>query len=254
MSQKGMAWLRPRKKWLIPALLIVNILVWSVVLAMPDDRLHVSFLDVGQGDAILVQTPHHQNLLVDGGPDPRRISLALGEKLPFWDRTIHLMVSTQPQTDHIAGLVEVLQRYEVNHVLEPGVSYDSAAYREWLAVVEQKDIKRSIARVGQEIDLGEGIKLRILNPPLRLFQGTSSDVDNNGIALRLTYGKVSFLLTADIREEAESELIRQRLRLQSTQRASQRRLLARRLFPRQRGCRTYQWPMRQGARQRCRRS
>ncbi|MCK4580123.1 MAG: ComEC/Rec2 family competence protein, partial [Dehalococcoidia bacterium] len=96
LSAKGMAWLRPRKKWLIPPLLIVSILVWSVVLTMPDDRLHVSFLDVGQGDAILVRTPNHQNILIDGGPDPQRINLALGEKLPFWDKTIHLMVSTQP--------------------------------------------------------------------------------------------------------------------------------------------------------------
>jgi len=216
LSAKGMAWLRPRKKWLIPPLLIVSILVWSVVLTMPDDRLHVSFLDVGQGDAILVRTPNHQNILIDGGPDPRRINLTLGEKLPFWDKTIHLMVSTQPQTDHIAGLVEVLHRYKVKQVLEPGVPYDSAAYQEWLAVVEQQEIKHAIARAGQEIDLGEGIKLRILNPPLHLFQGTSSDVDNNGIALRLSYGKVSFLFTADIREEAEFELVRQRLGLRST--------------------------------------
>jgi len=216
LSAKGMAWLRPRKKWLIPPLLIVGILVWSVVLTMPDDRLHVSFLDVGQGDAILVRTPNHQNILIDGGPDPRRINLTLGEKLPFWDKTIHLMVSTQPQTDHIAGLVEVLHRYKVKQVLEPGVPYDSAAYQEWLAVVEQQEIKHAIARAGQEIDLGEGIKLRILNPPLHLFQGTSSDVDNNGIALRLSYGKVSFLFTADIREEAEFELVRQRLGLRST--------------------------------------
>ncbi len=215
-STKAMAWLRPRKKWLLPPLLIVSILVWSVVLTMPDDRLHVSFLDVGQGDAILVRTPNHHNILIDGGPDPQRINLALGEKLPFWDKTIHLMVSTQPHTDHIAGLVEVLQGYKVKQVLEPGVSYDSAAYQEWLAVVEQQEIEHSIARAGQEIDLGEGLKLQILNPPLHLFQGTSSDVDNNGIALRLSYGKVSFLFTADIREEAEFELVRQRLGLRST--------------------------------------
>jgi len=215
-STKAMAWLRPRKKWLLPPLLIVSILVWSVVLTMPDDRLHVSFLDVGQGDAILIQTETHHNILIDGGPDPQRINLALGEKLPFWDRTIHLMVSTQPHADHIAGLVEVLHRYKVKQVLEPGVPYDSAACQEWLAVVEQQEIEHSIARAGQQIDLGEGIKLQILNPPLHLFQGTSSDVDNNGIALRLSYGKVSFLFTADIREEAEFELVRQRLGLRST--------------------------------------
>jgi competence protein ComEC len=215
-STKAMAWLRPRKKWLIPPLLIVSILVWSAVPTMPDDRLHVTFLDVGQGDAIFIQTETHHNILIDGGPDPRRISLALGEKLPFWDRTIHLMVSTQPHADHIAGLVEVLHRYEVKQVLEPGVPYDSAPYREWLAIVEQNEIEHSIARAGREIVLGEESKLQILNPPLSLFQESSSDVDNNGIVLRLNCGEVSFLLTADIRQEAEFELVRQRLQLTST--------------------------------------
>ena len=215
-STKAMAWLRPRKKWLLPPLLIVSILVWSAVLTMPDDRLHVSFLDVGQGDAILVQTENHHNILIDGGPDPRRISLALGEKLPFWDRTIHLMVSTQPHADHIAGLVEVLHRYEVKQVLDPGVPYDSAPYREWLAVVEQQEIEHSIARAGQQIALGDETTLQVLNPPMSLFEGSSSDVDNNGVVLRLSCGEVSFLLTADIRQEAEFELVRQRLGLKST--------------------------------------
>ncbi|GAH36022.1 unnamed protein product, partial [marine sediment metagenome] len=101
------------RKWLISALLLVSILIWAAVLTMPDDKLHVSFLDVGQGDAILIQTPGHQNILIDGGPDPQKINLELSKKLPFWDRTIDLMVSTQPQADHVTGLVEVLRRYKV---------------------------------------------------------------------------------------------------------------------------------------------
>jgi competence protein ComEC len=205
----------PLLKWLIPPLLIAAILVWSVVFTMPDDKLHVSVLDIGQGDAILIQTPSHQNILIDGGPSPQAINLELSKKLPFWDRTIDLMISTQPQADHITGLVEVLQRYKVKQVLEPGVPYNSSIYHEWLSLVEEKQIKHNIARAGQEIDLGNGIKLEILNPPSELFEGTSSDVDNNGVVLRLSSGEVSFLLTADIREEAEFELIAQRASLKS---------------------------------------
>ncbi len=211
-----MAWLRFSKKWLIPPLLIVAILAWSVTLTMPDDKLHVSFLDVGQGDAILIQTPDHQNILIDGGPDPQKISLEISKRLPFWDRTIDLMISTQPQADHITGLVEVLQRYKVKQVLEPGVPYDSSVYNEWLKLVEEGQIKHNIARAGQEIDLGKGIKIEVLNPPAKLFQGTSHDIDNNGVVIKLTWGEVSFLFTADIREEAEFELIRQRANLEST--------------------------------------
>lgn len=203
-------------KWFVLPLLIAAILVWSAVLTLPDDRLHVSFLDVGQGDAILVQTPNGQNILIDGGPDPQRLMLALSDKLPFWDRTIDLVVCTQPQADHITGLVEVLRRYRTKQVLDPGVPYDSSVYREWLRLIEEKGIERTLARAGQEIDLGGGIKIQVFNPPREFYHGTSCDVDNNGIVLRLTWNNISFLLTADIREEAELELIMQRVDLKST--------------------------------------
>jgi len=203
-------------KWLILPLLVIAILVWSVALTMPDDKLHVSFLDVGQGDAILIQTPNGQDILIDGGPDFQKINLELSEKLPFWDRTIDLVVCTQPQADHVTGLVEVLQRYKVKQLLEPGVSYNSSIYQEWLNIVEDKGIEYNIARAGQEIDLGNGIELEVLNPPQDFFEETSHDIDNNGVVLRLTWGKVSFLFTADIREEVEFELIGQRANLRST--------------------------------------
>ena len=203
-------------KWLVLPLLVVAILVWAVALTTPDGKLHVSFLDVGQGDAVLIQTPNGQNILIDGGPDPQKINLELSKKLPFWDRTIDLVVCTQPQADHVTGLVDVLQRYKVKQVLESGVSYNSSIYQEWLRLVEDKGIEYNIARAGQEIDLGGGITMKILNPPPEFFQGTSCDVDNNGVVLKLTWHKVSFLFTADIREEAEFELIVQRANLKST--------------------------------------
>jgi len=203
-------------KWLMLPLLVVAILVWAVALTTPDDKLHVNFLDVGQGDAIFIQTPNGQDILIDGGPDFQKINLELSEKLPFWDRTIDLVVCTQPHADHVTGLVEVLHRYKVKQVLEPGVAYNSSIYQEWLNVVEDKGIEYNIARAGQEVDLGSGIQMEVLNPPEGLFEGTSCDVDNNGVVLRLTWGKVSFLFTADIREEAEFELIGQRANLRST--------------------------------------
>ena len=203
-------------KWLVLPLLVAAILVWSVALTTPDDKLHVSFLDVGQGDAILIQTPNGQDILIDGGPDPQKINLELSKKLPFWDRTIDLVVCTQPQADHVTGLVDVLQRYKVKQVLDPGVSYNSSIYQSWLRLVEDKGIEYNIARAGQEIDLGNGIKMEVLNPPVSLWEGTSHDVDNNGVVLRLSWGQVSFLFTADIREEVEFEIIGQRANLKST--------------------------------------
>jgi competence protein ComEC len=203
-------------KWLILPLLIVAILVWSAALTQPDGKLHVSFLDVGQGDAILIQMPNGQDVLIDGGPDSHKINLELSEQLSFWDRTIDLVVCTQPHADHVTGLIDVLQRYKVGQVLDPGVPYDSAIYQEWLRLIQIKKIDYVIAGAEQEIDLGNGIKMEVLNPPESLWEGTSDDVDNNGMVLRLSWDKISFLFTADIREEIEFELVGQRVHLSST--------------------------------------
>ncbi len=204
------------KKWVIPPLLLIAILVWTAVPTMPDDNLHVSFLDVGEGDAILIQTPTHQDILIDGGPSPQSIGLELGKKLPFWDRTIDLVILTHPHADHLAGLIEVLQRYKVKQVLYPDLAYDSSLYDEWLSLIKEKDIKYTIALAGQQIDCGEGVIIKVLNPQSPPLADTQSDIDNNGMVLRLSMGNASFLLTADMFWEAEFELIARRANLRST--------------------------------------
>ncbi len=182
---------------------------------MPDDNLHLSVLDIGQGDTILIQQGNRQ-VLVDGGPSPQAIALELGKKMPFWDRTIELVVLTHPDADHVSGLVEVLNRYQVKQVLYPALDFESAIYNEWLSLVEEKDIKCSIARAGQQIDLGQGALIKVLNPQVPLLTGTESDIDNNGVVLQITMGEVSFLLTADIMRPAELALITRRADLTST--------------------------------------
>jgi len=136
--------------------------------------------------------------------------------MPFWDRTIDLVVLTHPDHDHLAGLVEVLERFRVKQVLYPSLDYQSPLYDRWLKLIEEKKLKSATAQVGQQIDLGEGTVLKILNPQLAHLTDTSSDMDNNGVVLRLSRGNVSFLLTADIRQEAEFKLIADRMGLNST--------------------------------------
>jgi len=203
------------KKWVIPPLLVAAILVSVTAATMPDDKLRVSFLDVGQGDAILIQQGNQQ-VLVDGGPSPQAIGLALGKKMPFWDRTIDLLVLTHPDADHITGLVEVLNRYRVKQVLYPDLESESPLYDEWFRLIQEKDIKRALAQAGQKIYLGAEVVIEVLNPPIPLLTGTGSDIDNNGVVLRLGMGEVSFLFTADIMWEAEWELITRRASLTST--------------------------------------
>jgi len=203
------------KKWVIPPLLVVAILVSVTAATMPDDNLHVSFLDVGQGDAILIQRGSQQ-ILVDGGPSPQAIALALGRKMPFWDRTIELVVLTHPSADHVTGLVEVLHRYKVKQVFYPDLEFKSDIYKEWRDLLKEKNIKCTHAQAGQQIELGTEVVIEVLNPQIPPLTGTESDIDNNGMVLRLKMGEVSFLLTADIMWEAEFELIARRASLTST--------------------------------------
>ena len=195
--------------WALIPLLVIAILVWAAATAAPSgDKLTVSFLDVGQGDAILIQRGSQQ-VLIDGGPSSEKICLELGERLPFWDKTIELVVLTHPQDDHLLGLVEVLSRYNVGEVLEPGFEFETSAYGEWLRLIAEKDIDRTIAYAGQQVELGNGIRIEVLHPQEEFLEGTASDVNENSIVLRLVWDEVSFLLTGDIAEEAEWQLLHQ---------------------------------------------
>jgi len=126
-----------------------------------------------------------------------------------------LVVSTHPSADHVTGLVEVLNRYKVKQVLHPDLDFESDIYDEWLRLLKEKDIKCTTAQAGQQIDLGRAV-IKVLNPQKPHLTGTESDIDNNGIVLHISMGEVSFLLTADIRWEAEFELITHRANLTST--------------------------------------
>jgi len=196
-------------KPVISSLVLTAVLLFSTAAVMPDYKLHVDFLDVGQGDAVLI-SQGSQQILIDGGPSGEAVCSQLSRHMPFWDRTIDLLILTHPHADHLSGLLEVIQRYRVKQVLYADIDYDSPLVSQWKNLISQKQIETSIARAGQQINFGNA-SLQILNPPVPLFAGTDSDIDNNGIVTRLTMGKVSFLFMADTRQETENELVSQRL-------------------------------------------
>jgi competence protein ComEC len=189
-------------------LVVVAILIWLAVLQLPDGRLHVHILDVGQGDAILVTTPSGQQILVDGGPSPSALLSALGKRMPFWDRSIDLVVMTHADADHLTGLVEVLGRYEVDAWMDNGADASDMLYRQCLTLLDREAVPHLVASAGQRFALEEGIVMDVLHPEERLMTHTRADDNNNSVVLRLSWGEASFLLTGDIEAEAEALLLR----------------------------------------------
>lgn len=169
-------------------------------------NLEVIFLDVGQGDSILIKSPFGQNVLIDGGPDNSVLS-GLGKEFSWLDREIDLMILTHPHDDHVTGLIEVLKRYKVEKVLYTGALHNSPNYLKWLEIIREKKISLVIADKKQKIVLGEGLVLEIIYPDKSFLYEYSPNLNNTSIVARLIHGKNSFLFTGDIEEETELELL-----------------------------------------------
>ena len=127
--------------------------------------------------------------------------------MPFWARSLNLVVLTHPQEDHITGLVDVLARYEVGHVLDSGQECDSATCEAWRKQIEEKQIPYQRAEAGMTMELGQAVRLHVLHPPATLLADTSSDINNNSVVLRLQCGRFSVLLMGDIEHEGEEALL-----------------------------------------------
>jgi competence protein ComEC len=171
-----------------------------------DDRLRLTVLNVGQGDAILIETPAGHRILVDGGPSGPALMQALGRVLPHDGRRIDLLVLSHGQDDHVTGFVELLERYEVGGAAAAPLQGETAAYAAWRTELERRAVPLHVVQSGHWLDLGRGIRLEVLAPN----DGAPEDVDdlnNNSLVVRLSYGEVSFLLTGDIEAEGEKALL-----------------------------------------------
>lgn len=109
----------------------LNFLAWQEVFALNGPKvLKVDFLSVGQGDSAFIETPGMDKILIDGGPDSSVLG-KLAENMPFWEKEIDLVILTHPDSDHVNGLIDVLQKYKVDYVLWTGVARADATYKEW---------------------------------------------------------------------------------------------------------------------------
>jgi competence protein ComEC len=187
----------------------------QVASALIPGRLTLTMLDVGQGDAILFRGPSGQTMLVDGGGEiegrPTGYDIGARRVMPalrhLGVRRIDVVMLTHPHEDHVGGLVAVLQNFSVGIVLDVGLPHPGPSYVQFLRIIEARHIPYRLARRGMRLDLGDGMSLSILHPQEPLLQGTSSDANLNSIVGRLTYGRVSILLTGDAEAPIEAQLL-----------------------------------------------
>lgn len=168
-------------------------------------NLQVIFLDVGQGDSILVKTPSHQEILIDGGPDTSVLN-ELGRNLSFFDHTINLIILTHPDADHITGLIEVLKRYNVEKILCTGVACHTTLCDSWFQLIKEKNIPIDIAWAGKAYVLGD-VNLDILFPIESLEGKEFKNFNDSSIVAKLVYSQTSFFLTGDATVEVEEKIL-----------------------------------------------
>lgn len=184
-----------------------NIFAWAGVYDLNGHKfLEVDFFDVGQGDAAFIETPGGKQILIDGGPSSVILE-KLAKEMPFWDRTIDLIILSHPEADHLAGLLEVLKRYKIKNILWTGIVRQTAEYKEWVDLIGKEKANIEIAKAGQRLSLSERLSLLILHP-FEDWQGKElKDSNMTSIVLRLDYGDTSFLFTGDALAFQEKEMI-----------------------------------------------
>ncbi|MFA6274391.1 MAG: ComEC/Rec2 family competence protein [Candidatus Paceibacterota bacterium] len=188
---------------LVLILLVGNFFIYKTIWENSHRQFTFAVLDVGQGDAIFIESPTGTQLLIDSGP-PRKILGALQKVMSPFDRSIDAIIITHPDADHIGGFTDVLKNYKVGRVFDPGIISDSKTYQNLENEIQNQKIPNLLARKGMKLDLGGGAILEILFPD----QDVSNWETNEGsVVAKLIYGNNSFLLTGDSPTKIERKII-----------------------------------------------
>lgn len=194
-------------KYAIPIFLLIAFSMTTYFIikrANEKQYLKVAFLDVGQGDAIFIQSPNNKQILIDSG-NGKQLLPKLMRVMPLFDRSIDVVLITNPDEDHIGGLSYVLNNYKIGMVLEPGTGSETLTYKNLKELIRKKEITERLAKSGQSIVLDENISLDVLFPDRDVSDWERND---GSIVARLSYKDISFMLMGDATRYTEY-LIRQ---------------------------------------------
>ena len=186
---------------------IFAVILWSLASAVLPQPFKIAFLDVGQGDSILIRTREGKNVLIDGGPD-KIVLYKLEKYLPWYDRNIDAMILTHPHADHLIGLIETAKRYDVKRIISTGVVHTTPEYLEWLNLIKEKKIPAESFKKGDRLMLDNGISLTALWPEILLVGERVDDLNNSSLAILLQTPNEKILLMGDAQEEIEKQILK----------------------------------------------
>jgi len=182
------------------ALMIIVATGATALFSQSNERLTtITFLHVGpageqaQGEAILIRTPDNKTVLIDGGLDATSLAQELDSRLPSWQRSLDAVLLTTPRQDHLNGLLDIVQRYEIREVLDGGMLHPGTTYTLWRRTISERNFRYLAANQGMSINIGIFLSLQILWPGLPLHKG-GDEVRDNGLIVRITMPGLRLLL------------------------------------------------------------
>lgn len=187
--------------------LIVLTLATLVLAPIPDERLTITFLNVGptgeipQGQAIFIHTADGKTLLIDGGPDATSLSQTLDSHLPVWQRSLDAILLTVPDKNHLPALLDIVNRYSIGEVVDAGMIHPTVTYSLWRRRIDEHTIKYHPVVQGMALPLGATVSLQILWPRAGLHKG-SNEVQDNGLIVRLLGPGIRMLLVGTGAQDA----------------------------------------------------
>ncbi len=176
--------------------LLSSILIYQYI-TFADKKLHVVICNVGQGDAIFIRTPKGSDILVDSGPDDAVLN-CLGKHMPFWDRSIEIVILTHPDADHVTGLVDVIKRYKVIRFYASNKTTNTGVYKQFLQTLKENNIKQNYLSQGDKFVFKDGLTMKTLWPT---HDWNGLTTNSFSVTELLTYGKFKALLTGDLDAE-----------------------------------------------------